>query len=53
VPDYLIIILTLIAALAISGIVWVVKDMDREDRELQDTEHWLEHGEKGDTSHGN
>jgi len=44
-PDYLIIILTLLAALALNLIVWVVKDMEREDRELQDTEHWLEHGE--------
>jgi hypothetical protein len=50
-PDYLIILLTIIALISLNLIVWVVRDMDRDDRELQDIEHWLEHGENNDNKH--
>jgi len=51
--DYLLILLIILVLISLNLIIWVVRDMAREDRELQDIERWLENGEKGDTPHGN
>jgi len=43
--DDSILILLMLAAFALNIAVWIIKDMDRINKEQEEIEHWLEHGE--------
>jgi hypothetical protein len=44
-PDWLIIPLLMLAAMVLNIGVWVVKDMERSNADIEETERWLEQGE--------